>query len=177
MKTKQLILFAITIFGLLSFSTKKIKSDILSSNIIVGEINYAGMLGKDVDSPEAKVFISTLKGKTEVNRDVPDFPHLMYLEEGVEIIVNKDYAIHAIFLCNPNIFYKTAFKGYLPYGLKMTDTREQVEAKLGKGEVKAGHFNVECSWKTKNIEINYKGNEIADMQNKIETIQFRTWEK
>lgn len=178
MKTKHFLLVALTIFICLSFKLKETKSksdfNAVATPVVV---DYAKLLGKDVDSPEAKAFISTLKGDKEVNRDAPNYPHLMYLDEGVEIIVNKDFYIHAIFICNPNIFYKTAFKGYLPYDLKMTDTREQIETKLGKGEVVEGYSSVECCWKTKNIQINYKKKGIDDMQNKIETIQFRTWEK
>lgn len=174
MKTKFIVL--VLIIGLSSYSFVTLGKDNSNSNIqsTVKSFDYPSLLGKSVTSPEVIKFLVTLSPNKRVEK-AGKYPHWIYSKDGVELVVNEENKIHAIFFLTESTMYKTTFSGYLPYKLKMTDTRKIIEQKLGKGEVEQSYSGLYLNWKSKNIQISFKSKIATDMENKIDNIQFRTW--
>lgn len=174
MKTKFLVFILIIGISSYSFVTLGKDNSALKSQTDLKSFDYAALLGKSVTSPEAIKFLSTLSPNKQVEK-AGEYPHWMYLEDGVELVITDENKIHALFFNNVSWMYKTAFRGYLPYKLKMSDTRKIVEQKLGTGELEKSYSGLKINWKSKNIQISFKSKIATDMENKIDNIQFRTW--
>ena len=83
-----------------------------------------------------------------------------------------DYTLAKVFLFAQDADGHQMYRGPLPYDLSLTNTREQVEAKLGKPD-KTGGDGVIPYWVNFNaakIHVTYERKAIGDMQNPIHHI-------
>jgi hypothetical protein len=134
------------------------------------------MLGEKFDSIEMDKYTHSL-GKFEIEKGIPAYPHYMYFDAGVEIVLEKaSYEVYAIFLMGEGQKWYKPFKGKLPYGIQMSDTRAQVEAKIGVGKRRSFGDKVVIQYTTKNLEIAYNTEDENDKQARIATVQVRTFD-
>jgi hypothetical protein len=99
-------------------------------------INYQAVLGKSVGDQEVADFIATNHcTRVEQLRNCKGI--------GMVLGINANQTVETIFLYLEDTDGFTAYQGELPFGLRINDTREAVEAKLKEQRVGTGVANEE----------------------------------
>lgn len=133
------------------------------------------LLGLKMEHEKVTSFLEPL-GSYEKENGVPKYPHYMYFDAGVELVVNVETnTVHAIFLMSSDAKWYKAYSGELPYGLGWSSTRADVERILGEGKRRAFGSEVDMHYKSHNLEIQYNTTDDSDMGATINHIQVRTY--
>jgi hypothetical protein len=126
------------------------------------------LLGKGEESAEMAAFRRGLKGPPKVTR-LPDCYFHSWKEHGLSIRFDDKGAVTEILLHAGGKDGYKQYRGEVPEGLRFSDTREDVEKKLGEPEKSRGGgeipFRVEYS--TKGVGIGYGSKDTKDRTNMI----------
>lgn len=130
-------------------------------------IEYHNLIGKNISDDEVKVFLKTLGSDYEYDDTYDLGNYYIYDSKGVELSVTKDDILKAIFfktdILDPDI--------ELPLGLKVTDTREDVEKKLGAPDRSLrGTNDYRAYYVDKGVVVSYKERDRENMKNPLKMI-------
>jgi hypothetical protein len=125
------------------------------------------VLGKGPDSKEMTALRKDLKGEPEIAKFDDCYFH-SWKDRGVSLRFEKD-AVKAVFLFADKADGFKEYRGELPEGLKFSDTRGDVEKKLGAAKESGGN-GVISFWVTypeKGLALTYASTDTKDKANAI----------
>ena len=155
-----------TIFNVLLLTSCSMKSE--------NELNK--LIGQEISSKDIQLFLNELGTDYTISRyEGTVFEgsyNYIYRSKGVELAFTQDDKLNGIFLFSESSSNNRQYQGKLPYNLYFTDTREEIEEKIGLPDLKGGGDVIEyyCSWNDLGISITYKNKDTNDMDNKIHHI-------
>jgi len=105
----------------------------------------------------------------------PAHSYFSYKEKGIEIKLDDNDKVDAIFLFGEGTTGYRQYKGNLPFNLKFTDTKKNIVEKFGKpDETFSGstEYNLKCidNWKSKRISITYVTTDSTNSSTTISSI-------
>jgi len=131
-------------------------------------------IGKAADSKEVTALAKKWKSKPTVYTISKSRSAHQWKDQGVEMHF-KDNAVLVIFIYAANEKQEwTEYKGELPEGLKFSNTRADVEKKLGEPKESGGDNDTPyfASYPEKGLDIHYSSKDLKDKANKIHHIGF-----
>lgn len=162
---KKLLIFT-TVFNLFLLTSCSMKSH--------NKLGY--LIDQEINSNDVQSFLNELGADYIISRyEGTTFEgtyNYIYRSKGVEIEFSKDDKLKGIFLYSESSSNSRQYQGELPYNLSFTDTREEIEQKIGLPDVSdgGGVINYYSIWNELGISITYKNKDINDMENKIHHI-------
>lgn len=129
------------------------------------------LIGQDINSKVVQVFLNQLGENYTVKR-FNNIYYYIYNSKGIDIVFTENDILQSIFLYSESSSDHRQYQDELPYNLKFTDTRKEVENKIGLPDKNGGdgYINYYCIWHDLGIDITYKNEDINDMNNKIHHI-------
>jgi hypothetical protein len=156
MKLRDVII--LTIFSLVFGCSKK-------------ESSFHDLIGLEINSTEIQRFLNRFEDNPEINK-YSDAYYYSYKSKGVGLRFSNNDTLTAIFLYSEASDNFRQYQGDIPYNLQFTDTRKNVEEKLGPPDTNGGGgvINFYSIWDNKGVSIFYKTLDQEDMKNKIHHI-------
>jgi len=129
------------------------------------------LIGRNTKSREIQDFLRTLKGKREIDK-FDDCYYYTYKEQGIELRFNNDDTLDTFFFFKKDKNHEE-YEGKLPIGLSISDTRSDIERKLGKPPDSGGGEVTECwtSYPKLGISVTYADRKFSS-ESQIHNIGF-----
>ena len=129
------------------------------------------LIGLDINSEYFQAYLDKLETKPEVSR-YDDCYYYTFKTKGISFKFTKSDTISNIFLYSEGSDGLRKFNGKIPYNIQFTDTRRDVENKLGPPDENGGGgiINFYSDWGPEGLSITYKTTDQEDMMNKIHHI-------
>lgn len=156
------VLFAAASAGLPAEKDEELKSPSLRT--------LRTLLGKAPESKEVVVLRKQLRSNPEVTHTNDGF-YYSWKEHGLELLFERG-TVRAVFLYTAGADEFKQYRGELPEGLHFSDTRRDVEKKLGEPKKRGGSgvIPVWVSYPEKGVTITYVSEDTKDMANRIHHI-------
>lgn len=136
------------------------------------------IIGLDIKSKSFQAFLSKLEVAPEISR-YDDSYFYVFKTKGIDINFNNSNTVKAVFLFTEGADEHKQYQGIIPYDIQFTDTRKDIEQKLGPPNMNGGNgvLNFYSSWNKKGIKlsISYKTTDQKDMNNRIRDITLSKW--
>ena len=135
--------------------------------------DYSNLINKHISNVEVENFLNKIGSDFKMNDNYGRKTY-KYENDGIELSFTKTDTLKAIFFFTD----KLANEIQLPYGLKKSDTRKDVESKIGKQEkLFAGLNNLNVYYFDKHLSIRYKSKDTVNMNNAIKHVSVQKWDK
>ena len=138
--------------------------------------NLHDLIDQDISSKIVQNFLNELGSDYTIKRyeDVTfeGSYHYIYKSKGIELSFNKNDKLNCIFIYSESSSNNRQYQGELPFSLYFTDTRAEIEKKIGLPDIKGGEGFIPyyCTWNDLGITITYKNKDLRNMDNKIHHI-------
>lgn len=129
---------------------------------------YYQAVGKNIRSTEAQKILNQFDEPPETMRFDETY-YYIYKQSGVDIRIDSEDTIKAFFLYGEGTDGHRQYMGDLPYSLKFTDTRKDIELKLGPPDKNGGSttLSYRSSWDKLGISVTYKYADPGRMDNVV----------
>jgi hypothetical protein len=137
-----------------------------------------GLIGLNINSKPFQAYLNKLEIAAEISR-YDDSYYYTFKTKGIEIIFTNSDIIGGILLFSEGSDGHRQYQGKIPYNIHFTDTRRDIEQKLGPPEKNGGNgvINYYSSWNKEGLKltITYKKSNQEDMDNRIHDIALSKW--
>jgi hypothetical protein len=136
------------------------------------------LLGQDIRDKDAQEYLGSLNAKPEITQQnfVLKCTYYNYKDFGFSIVFNKHGTVISLLLFAEGSENNRQFQGLLPYGIRFSMTREQVEKKLGPASAVGFAKGDGLSWAkyaSKNLLIDYIADSESDMRARISVVEMQ----
>lgn len=138
----------------------------MSCNSEKKEINYYKLIDQHISSNEIKDFLNELGSDYEFDDSYKN-RYYIYKDKGIELSFTKTDTLKAIFFRRE----KLSQDFILPYNIKITANREEIEQKIGKPDKYfVGLRNLNSYYLNEHLVVRYKSKDTVNLNNPFETI-------
>lgn len=135
------------------------------------EEDLQSLIGLDINSKHFQTYLNKLESEPKISK-YDDSYYYVFNTKGIDFLFSNTDTITSVFLYSEGSDENRQFQGKTPYNIQFTDTRRDVEQKLGPPDKNGGGgvISFYSSWDMEGISITYKTKDQEDMMNKIHHI-------
>jgi hypothetical protein len=142
------------------------------TDVVFMDIPLAQLLGKGINSLEMEAFRTAIADDPAEDQFDAKIAYHSWAGHGLVFEFHNGKLVF-IFLCAEGFEGCDEYRGELPLGLSFTDTRADVERKLGKPDIVdnvEGILPVFARYTSKGIKVGFTSKDLNDMSNRIESV-------